>query len=82
MLDHAVEGGAPFTRLELQPITGRTHQLRVHLAAIGHSILGDTLYATPEALPRSERLMLHACALAFADPLTGEALAFSSPAPF
>lgn len=82
VLDHAVEGGAPFTRLELQPITGRTHQLRVHLAAIGHSILGDTLYAPPGALPRRDRLMLHACALAFADPLTGEALAFASPAPF
>lgn len=79
---HEVEGGTPFTRLDLQPLTGRTHQLRVHLAAIGHSILGDALYAPAEALPRSERLMLHACALAFADPLTREALAFSSPAPF
>lgn len=82
VLAHEALGGPPCTRVELQPLTGRTHQLRVHLAAIGHPIVGDTLYEAPHANRACERLMLHACALAFADPLTGEALAFTSPAPF
>lgn len=82
VLASGVESGTRFTHLELQPLTGRTHQLRVHLAAIGHPILGDALYAPPETLPPRARLMLHACALAFADPLTGEALSFASTAPF
>ena len=71
------------TRLELTPETGRTHQLRVHLMAIGHAILGDTLYAPPSMQARSPRLLLHASALAFAHPLVGRpALAFESPPPF
>jgi len=56
------------SRVELEPITGRTHQLRVHLAAIGHPILGDALYGGRKA----ERVMLHACSLSFAHPLNGE----------
>lgn len=71
------------TRLELTPETGRTHQLRVHLMAIGHAILGDALYAPPSIQTRSPRLLLHAGALAFAHPLAGRpALAFESPPPF
>ena len=70
------------TRVELTPLTGRTHQLRVHLQALGHPILGDALYAPPEVAARSPRLLLHATALALAHPLSGEALAFSSPPPF
>lgn len=70
------------TRVALEPLTGRTHQLRVHLQAIGHPILGDALYAPPELAARASRLLLHACALRLAHPATGEPLAFASPAPF
>jgi tRNA pseudouridine32 synthase/23S rRNA pseudouridine746 synthase len=54
--------------LELQPLTGRTHQLRVHLQATGHPIWGDALYAPPAVQARSPRLMLHAHTLAFTHP--------------
>lgn len=67
------------TRVELEPVTGRSHQLRVHLLAIGHPIVGDALYAPALAAPR---LMLHACALALPHPHDGRALNFSSQAPF
>ncbi len=68
------------TRLLLRPHTGRTHQLRVHLQAIGHPILGDALYGpTPPAAPR---LMLHAERLAFMHPSRGEWTALRSTAPF
>lgn len=65
------------TRVALEPLTGRTHQLRVHLQAIGHPIVGDTLYAPEAVCTRSPRLLLHACALAFAHPATGEPLQFA-----
>jgi tRNA pseudouridine32 synthase/23S rRNA pseudouridine746 synthase len=78
----AYDSQADTTRVELEPITGRSHQLRVHLQALGHPILGDTLYAPPEVQARAPRLLLHASELRFAHPATGEALAFSSPAPF
>ena len=71
--------GAQTSLLELEPITGRTHQLRVHLQSIGHPILGDSLYAPPEWRARSPRLLLHARDLAFTHPFTGEALAFGLP---
>lgn len=60
------------TRVDLEPVTGRSHQLRVHLLAVGHPILGDALYAPPEALQRADRLRLHACELSL-PPLLGEA---------
>ncbi|MFM9916524.1 MAG: RluA family pseudouridine synthase [Rhizobacter sp.] len=69
------------TRLELQPVTGRTHQLRVHLLAIGHPIVGDSLYAPPDE-PGPGRLMLHATTLRLLNPTTGHPLALSSAAPF
>lgn len=69
------------TRLELQPVTGRTHQLRVHLQAIGHPIVGDSLYAPPGAASPG-RLMLHASALQLQHPTTGQPLAWSSTVPF
>jgi len=56
------------TRLRLVPFTGRTHQLRLHLAAIGHPILGDDLYGTAESLALADRLLLHATMLDIADP--------------
>ncbi|MFZ3128812.1 MAG: pseudouridine synthase [Rhodoferax sp.] len=70
------------SRVELEPVTGRTHQLRVHLQAIGHPILGDALYAPPAVLAQAPRLLLHACALAFAHPVDGRALQFACPAEF
>jgi tRNA pseudouridine32 synthase/23S rRNA pseudouridine746 synthase len=73
---------ADATRVELEPVTGRSHQLRVHLAALGHPILGDPLYAPPAARAGVPRLLLHACALRLAHPLTGAALAFEHEAPF
>jgi tRNA pseudouridine32 synthase/23S rRNA pseudouridine746 synthase len=68
-------------RLQLKPRTGRSHQLRVHLAAIGHPILGDSLYAEGQAR-EAPRLMLHAERLGFAHPDSGARLAFRSAAPF
>ena len=70
------------TRLELQPVTGRAHQLRVHLLAIGHPILGDALYAPDAVRDRAPRLLLHACALELPHPLDGTPLRLSSAAPF
>ena len=70
------------TRVELEPITGRSHQLRVHLRELGHPILGDTLYAPPEVQAMAGRLLLHAWSLRFTHPVSGEELAFERPAPF
>jgi tRNA pseudouridine32 synthase/23S rRNA pseudouridine746 synthase len=70
------------TRLALQPLTGRTHQLRVHLAEIGHPILGDALYSPDSAAAEAPRLMLHAQGLAFVHPLHGVRLQLHAPAPF
>lgn len=67
------------SRLALEPVTGRTHQLRLHLAAIGYPILGDALYGDAHSAPR---LLLHACALAFRHPGSGESLRFEHAAPF
>ena len=66
------------TRIELEPLTGRSHQLRVHLQALGHPILGDALYAPDAVQARAPRLLLHACALRFEHPATGKLLAFES----
>ncbi len=70
------------SRLALQPITGRTHQLRVHLAAIGHAILGDALYASTPVAAAAPRLLLHASGLGLAHPVLGTPLRFESVAPF
>jgi tRNA pseudouridine32 synthase/23S rRNA pseudouridine746 synthase len=69
-------------RVELEPVTGRTHQLRVHMQALGHPMLGDTLYATPEALAQSDRLQLHARSLSIPHPGTGKVLEFNAAVPF
>jgi tRNA pseudouridine32 synthase/23S rRNA pseudouridine746 synthase len=66
----------------LQPVTGRSHQLRVHLAAIGHPILGDALYAPEPAGRAAPRLLLHAQSLALAHPADGRPLAWRCDAPF
>ncbi len=70
------------TRLALQPLTGRSHQLRVHLAALGHPILGDALYADAATAAAAPRLLLHASALALAHPLDARPMRFESPIPF
>ena len=70
------------TRFALEPVTGRSHQLRVHLVAIGHPILGDDLYAPPEVRAMAPRLCLHAERLEFTHPASGARVAFRAPAPF
>lgn len=70
------------TRLMLQPVTGRSHQLRVHLMATGHAIVGDELYAAPALAAAAPRLLLHATRLQLAHPTGGPALDLHSPAPF
>ena len=70
------------TRVELEPLTGRSHQLRVHLKALGHPILGDALYAPADVQAKAARLLLHATQLQFAHPVSGATLQFTSPAPF
>ncbi|MDF7666337.1 bifunctional tRNA pseudouridine(32) synthase/23S rRNA pseudouridine(746) synthase RluA [Orbaceae bacterium ESL0727] len=70
------------TRVKLFPFTGRSHQLRVHMQALGHPILGDKFYATPEAFARSNRLLLHAEKLTFNHPKTGESMTFTCAADF
>jgi tRNA pseudouridine32 synthase/23S rRNA pseudouridine746 synthase len=64
------------------PVTGRSHQLRVHLQAIGHPILGDALYAPPSVQAAADRLLLHATALTFPHPDSGAQVGFASAAPF
>ncbi|MDP3136883.1 MAG: pseudouridine synthase [Burkholderiaceae bacterium] len=70
------------TRVELEPVTGRSHQLRVHLRALGHPILGDALYAPQEVQALVGRLLLHAVSLGFVHPVTGKLMTFESPPPF
>jgi tRNA pseudouridine32 synthase/23S rRNA pseudouridine746 synthase len=70
------------TRVELMPITGRSHQLRVHCNTLGHPILGDNLYGTTESQAATKHLCLHAQSLTFTHPSSGERLTFTSPSPF
>jgi tRNA pseudouridine32 synthase/23S rRNA pseudouridine746 synthase len=70
------------TRVKLEPLTGRTHQLRVHMLALGHPILGDSFYATGPALAAADRLQLHAELLGFSHPDDGARRTFVAPAPF
>lgn len=93
MVDHALgkpaitdyrvlERLADRSRLELTPLTGRSHQLRIHLQQLGHPILGDPLYAHQTALQMAERLLLHASELRFTHPQTGAAMRFACDCPF
>lgn len=89
VLAHLHRHGQPCTRVALAPITGRSHQLRVHLQSMGHAILGDALYgnthanagATPPAQD-APRLMLHACELGLPDAVTGKLQLWHSAVPF
>ena len=80
--DHELPSGVVASRLALWPHTGRSHQLRVHMQALGHPILGDRLYAPPSLQQAAPRLLLHACQLALPHPVSGQWLVFDSPAPF
>jgi 23S rRNA pseudouridine1911/1915/1917 synthase len=71
--------GGRYSLLEVQPITGRTHQIRVHMAALGHPVAGDGTYGRRSAV--IERQFLHAHKLAFAMPLGGRPVEFESPLP-
>ena len=71
--------GQPLQMLKCTPVTGRTHQIRVHLAAIGHAIVGDATYG--EADDRIARQALHAWRVSLRHPLTGEALRIEAPLP-
>ncbi len=82
VLAPGITQGGGTTRLALEPVTGRSHQLRVHLKAIGHPIVGDALYAPPQVAAAAPRLLLHAARLAFAHPTGGGPSAFESPPPF
>lgn len=76
------DSGTDSTRVELHPITGRSHQLRVHMMALGHPILGDDLYAGVKVPSVAPRLLLHATGLTLRHPLTGGLLSLSSEPPF
>lgn len=70
------------SRLRLEPLTGRSHQLRLHLMAIGHPILGDPLYAPASVATKSNRLLLHATTLELTHPVSHQCMRFVSAAPF
>ena len=77
VLERTVIGGNPVVQIEARPLTGRTHQIRVHLASIGLPILGDVLYGASEY----KRTMLHAQSLTFQHPVSGKTLTVSAPLP-
>lgn len=70
------------TRVKLTPITGRSHQLRLHMLALGHPILGDKFYAHPQAKSLAPRLCLHAEQLSITHPITGEPMTFRAEVDF
>ena len=70
------------SRVELTPITGRSHQLRVHMMSIGHAILGDEFYAPDAAFHKVDRLLLHAAELAFIHPITNQPVQIHCPPSF
>lgn len=82
VLRHEVLAAGEATRLRLQPETGRSHQLRLHMQAIGHPILGDPFYAEGAALAAAPRLQLHAETLRLRHPDGGRGLRFAAPCPF
>lgn len=77
-----IQQEAETTLVKLMPITGRSHQLRVHMLALGHPIIGDRLYAHDQALVLSDRLQLHARSLSFTHPVTGKQLTLEAECPF
>lgn len=80
MVSHDPNSGT--SRVRLEPLTGRSHQLRVHMKAIGHPIVGDTLYAPPHVQAKAPRLLLHATELGLVHPVTQQPMRWLSQAPF
>lgn len=78
VLDHLDDA----TRLELTPVTGRSHQLRVHCLSMGHPIVGDRFYATQDGIRKSNRMCLHAHLLTMRHPKTENEMTFCSDVPF
>jgi 23S rRNA pseudouridine1911/1915/1917 synthase len=76
-----LESSRGMSLIEARPKTGRLHQIRVHMAALGHPVLGDSLYAGKVMLPSAPRLCLHAARLSFVHPVSGHRLTFASPIP-
>lgn len=76
------DSGDIFSRLKLQPQTGRSHQLRVHMLAMGHPILGDPLYGSIQVIQAADRLQLHAHSLTIMHPTQKEFMTFTSDVPF
>lgn len=70
------------TRIELEPLTGRSHQLRVHLLALGHAIVGDALYGSSRVQAMANRLLLHACSLELCHPMSAQHMRFVSTEDF
>lgn len=77
-----IERGTDSSRVLLFPHTGRSHQLRVHMQALGHPILGDEFYAPSDVIARASRLLLHAERLALRHPVSTDWMAFCAPCPF
>ena len=77
-----VERAADRSRLEIKPVTGRSHQIRLHLATLGHPILGDNLYAHEEARAMSPRLLLHAAHLSLEHPRDRRRMVWDSECSF
>ena len=77
-----VSYGEQSTLVKLMPVTGRTHQLRLHMMAIGHPILGDDFYADPDVLALSTRLLLHASKISIQHPYTKKTVCFKTDVPF
>ncbi|MES2674083.1 MAG: pseudouridine synthase [Pseudomonadota bacterium] len=70
------------TRVLLEPVSGRTHQLRVHMLSLGHPIIGDQLYSSPEIQAQAPRLLLHAQHIQLTHPITGSAISVECKAEF
>ena len=82
MLAHEECNGEPVTRVLLKPVTGRSHQLRVHMVHVGHVMIGDPIYAEGTALTIAPRLNLHAQQLRLKHPTLGAWMDWESPSPF
>lgn len=83
--DYQVMGYEPeenTSRVKLHPLTGRSHQLRVHMLSCGHPIIGDRFYASEQLQAKSSRMLLHAWTLSFLHPFTQEKLTVEAPLPF
>ena len=76
------DAGTGTTRIELEPLTGRSHQLRVHMLSLGHAILGDMAHASEAVQQKASRLLLHAAYLSVPHPVSGQPISVSCPADF